>query len=30
MNKKDKINNKLQLRNIDTNKMEGIQMIEHF
>ena len=27
MNKKHKTNNKLQLRNIETNKREGIKMV---
>ena len=30
MNKKDKSNNKFQLRNADTNKGEGIQMVQYF
>ena len=29
-NKKDKTNYKLQLRNVDTNKREGIKMVQHF
>ena len=30
INKKDKVNYKLQLRNVDTNKREGIKMVQHF
>ena len=30
MNEKDKSNNKLLLRNIDTNKRDGIQMVQYF
>ena len=30
MNKKDKINLKLQFRNIETNKREGIKKLHHF
>ena len=30
MNKKDKTNYKLQLRNVDTNKREGIKMVQYF
>ena len=30
MNKKYKTNNKLQLRNVDTNKREFIKMVQHF
>ena len=28
--KKDKTNHKSQLRNVDTNKREGIKMVQHF
>ena len=30
MNEKDKSNNKLLLHNIDTNKRDGIQMVQYF
>ena len=30
MNKKDKTNYKLQLRNFDTNIKEGIKMVQRF
>ena len=30
MNKKDKTNYKLQLRNVDTNIKEGIKMVQRF
>ena len=30
MNKEDKTNFKLQLRNVETNKREGIKMVQHF
>ena len=30
MDEKDKNNNKLLLRNIDTNKRDGIQMVQYF
>ena len=30
MNKKDKTNYKLQLRNVETNKSEGIKMVQYF
>ena len=30
MDEKDKSNNKLLLRNIDTNKRDGIQMVQYF
>ena len=30
MNKRDKTNYKLQLRNAETNKREGIKMVQHF
>ena len=30
MNKKDKTNYKLHLRNVDTNIREGIKMVQHF
>ena len=29
MNKKDKTNYKLQSHNVDSNKREGIQMVQH-
>ena len=30
MNKKDKTNYKLELRNVKTNRKEGIKMVQHF
>ena len=30
MDEKDKSNNKLLLRNIDTNKRDGIRMVQYF
>ena len=30
MNKKDKTNDKLQSRNVKTNRREGIKMEQHF
>ena len=30
MDEKDKSNNKLLLRNMDTNKRDGIQMVQYF
>ena len=30
MNKKDRSNYKLQLRNVETYKREGIKMVQHF
>ena len=30
MNQKDKTNYKSQLRNVETNQREGIEMIQHF
>ena len=30
MDEKDKTNNKLLLRNVDTSKRDGIQMVQYF
>ena len=30
MNKKDKTNYKLQIRNVKTKRREGIKMLQHF
>ena len=30
MNKRGRTNYKLQLRNVETNKREGIKMLQHF
>ena len=30
MNKKDETNYKLQLRNVETNKIESIKMVQYF